>query len=73
MHSLSDYDYTLPSELIAQTPVDPPESCRFLVVDNSSNGMSDHIFSNLPNLIDSDTLIVFNNSKVLKARLILPD
>jgi len=73
MHSLSDYDYILPSELIAQTPADPPESCRFLVVDRESHQMSDHIFSDLPDLIDPDTLIVFNNSKVLKARLILPD
>jgi len=73
MHSLSDYNYTLPSELIAQTPADPPESCRFLVVDRESDQMSDHIFSDLVGIINTDTLIVFNNSKVLKARLMLPD
>ena len=73
MHSLSDYDYTLPSELIAQTPADPPESCRFLVVDKDSWSMQDHIFSDITTLIDPDTLIVFNNSKVLKARLPLSD
>lgn len=71
MFSLSDYNYTLPPELIAQTPAHPPESCKFLVYDKIKKTTEDRIFSDLPQLIDPNTLIIFNNSKVIKARLIL--
>ena len=69
MYSLQDYNYTLPDSLIAQTPADPPESCKLLIYDKSSEVIQDDIFSSLPDLIDPDTHIFFNNSKVLKARI----
>jgi S-adenosylmethionine:tRNA ribosyltransferase-isomerase len=69
MHSLSDYDYLLPEQLIAQTPASPPESCKFLVYNQKNQTIHNHVFSDIITLIDPDTLIVFNNSKVLKARL----
>ncbi len=69
MFSLSDYNYSLPSELIAQTPANPPESCKLLVYDKETWVIQDKIFSSFPKLIDPKTLVIFNNSKVLKARI----
>lgn len=73
MHSLEDYDYTLPEHLIAQTLAQPPESCRMLVYEKDSNKISHHIFSDISDLIDEDTLLIFNNTKVVKARLVFHD
>ena len=70
MHLLEDYDYTLPEHLIAQTLASPPESCRLLVYEQSNKNISHHIFSDITDLIDDETLLVFNNTKVVKARLI---
>lgn len=72
MHKLDDYNYILPPELVAQTPADPAESCKFLVVDKHNWNASDHIFWDITDLIDPETVIVFNNSKVVKARIPIP-
>jgi S-adenosylmethionine:tRNA ribosyltransferase-isomerase len=72
MYSLSDYTYHLPPELIAQYPVDPPDQCRLLVYDRDTQQLQDQIFTDLVDLISADSLLVFNNSKVLKARIPLP-
>lgn len=69
MHHLDDYDYHLPPELIAQTAAHPPESCKLLAYARHSAQLQDRIFSDITDLIDPTTLIVFNNSKVIKARL----
>lgn len=69
MHSLQDYSYFLPEHLIAQTPASPPESCKFLIHKKNTWTNSDHLFWELPTLIEPSTLIIFNNSKVIKARL----
>lgn len=69
MFSISDYDYSLPLELIAQTAAHPPESCKLLIYDKKTHTIHDHIFSDITTLIDPNTLIIFNNTKVLKARL----
>ncbi|MEY3197680.1 MAG: hypothetical protein RL023_307 [Candidatus Parcubacteria bacterium] len=67
MHSLSEYDYTLPPELIAQTPATPPESARCLFW-NGKN-FEDKTVADLPDLVDPYTLIIFNDTKVVKARI----
>lgn len=73
MFSLSDYDYKLPDELIAQTASHPPESAKLLFFDKKNNIQQDRVFSELPSVLDPETLIIFNNSKVVKARIFFPE
>lgn len=65
---LSSYDYVLPPELIAQNPVTPRDSSRLLVV-KPHHGISHTIFSHLPELLSPHDLLIFNNTKVIPARL----
>lgn len=71
MHSLSDYDYILPKKLIAQQAVNPPDSCKFLIYNEKENKdhFLDEIFSSLPEKVETNSLIVFNTTKVVKARI----
>jgi S-adenosylmethionine:tRNA ribosyltransferase-isomerase len=65
---LSSYTYQLPQELIAQSPADPRDSSRLLIVD--SRRESTHtIFRDLPNWLKSGDLLVLNNTRVIPARL----
>ncbi len=66
---VSDYDYDLPPRLIAQTPVEPRDSARLLVLDRATGGMNHHIFHDLPDLLRPGDVLVANNSRVLPARL----
>ena len=65
----SDYDYDLPNELIAQTPIEPRDGSRLLVLDRASGLLEHQEFTNLPNYIKSGDVLVFNQSKVIPARL----
>ncbi|MEA5534989.1 tRNA preQ1(34) S-adenosylmethionine ribosyltransferase-isomerase QueA [Crocosphaera sp. XPORK-15E] len=65
---LSSYDYHLPPELIAQTPVTPRDSSRLLVV-NSATTHVHSIFHELPQWLLPGDLLVFNNTRVIPARL----
>jgi S-adenosylmethionine:tRNA ribosyltransferase-isomerase len=67
---LSAYDYHLPEELIAQQPAEPRDSARLLVVDRSSGKLEHRRFTDLPDYLDAKDLIVANNTRVLKARLL---
>jgi len=69
MLNLADYDYILPSRLIAQQPAEPADSCKLLVYDKKTKQIVNTTFNQFPELIDPNTLVVFNTSKVLKARL----
>jgi S-adenosylmethionine:tRNA ribosyltransferase-isomerase len=70
MYSLSNYAYTLPSELIAQEAVHPHHDARLIVVDRESGKITDEsIFWNLNRYIPSDRVLFFNNSRVLPARI----
>ncbi len=66
----SDFDYSLPSELIAQNPIEPRDHSRLMVL-NRSNGSIEHrrFFDIVSYLRDGDVL-VFNDSRVIPARLI---
>ena len=66
-YSLSDFDYALPPELIAQFPLAERSASRLL--DGRSDIAQDRIFSELPTLLQPGDLLVFNNTKVLNARL----
>ena len=65
----SDFDYPLPPELIAQTPVEPRDSSRLLVL-NRANGQREHRrFSDILDYLRPGDLMVFNQSRVIPARL----
>ncbi len=66
----SDFDYPLPEELIAQTPAEPRDSSRLMVVDRAGERAPSHAaFRDLPSLLRAGDLLVFNDSRVFPARL----
>jgi len=67
---LGDYDYHLPEELIAQSPVEPRDSSRMLVVDRARGTIEHRYFKDISDYLDSHDLVVVNNSRVIKARLL---
>jgi len=63
-------DYELPEDLIAQSPVEPRDASRLMVVDAASGEISHHVFRDLPRFLESGDALVLNETKVLPARLI---
>jgi S-adenosylmethionine:tRNA ribosyltransferase-isomerase len=64
-----DFDYELPSGLVAQEPVVPRDSCRMLVLDRAS-GQTDHrVFTDILDYLRSGDVLVVNETRVLPARL----
>ncbi|MCX6745972.1 MAG: tRNA preQ1(34) S-adenosylmethionine ribosyltransferase-isomerase QueA [Candidatus Parcubacteria bacterium] len=68
--NLKTYNFNLPQELIAQKPVSPPDKCRLLVLERRSKKIIDDKFLNLTDYLQQGDVLVFNNSKVIPARLI---
>lgn len=68
-YSINDIDYHLPAELIAQSPAEPRDSSRLLVLDRNSREVSHHHFSDLEKILQPGDVIVRNNTKVIPARL----
>ena len=66
MYTLSDFDFNLPKELIAQAPLEQRSASRLLAVGDRS--LVDCHFSQLLDFLEPGDLLVFNNTKVLKAR-----
>lgn len=66
---LSDFDYELPEELIAQMPADKRENSRMLVLNRDSHTLEHKHFYDIVDLIEPDSLLVLNDTKVLPARL----
>lgn len=69
MINIADFDYTLPHELIADHPASPRDSSRLMLVNCKANSISHHHFSDLPNLLPKNSTLVFNETKVIPARL----
>ena len=65
---VSELDYALPPELIAQSPVDPRDAARLLVYERSHDVRQDRRFSELPGLLRVGDLLVRNDTRVLAAR-----
>lgn len=65
----SDFDYYLPEELIAQTPIEPRDHSRLMVVPMSGGKVSHRRFFELPDLVREGDVLVFNDSRVIPARL----
>ena len=66
---LSDFDYELPEKLIAQMPADKRENSKMLVVDKANQTIEHKHFFDIVDYIDSNSILVLNNTKVLPARL----
>ncbi len=67
---LSDFDYDLPEDLIAQRPCEPRDHSRLMVIDKNSGEISHRSFWNLPEYLNPGDLLVFNDTRVIPARLI---
>lgn len=65
----SDFYYDLPQELIAQTPIEPRNASRMMVVDKSTGEVTHDHFYNLCNHLKKGDLLVLNDSRVLPARI----
>jgi len=70
---LSELDYNLPSELIAQTPASSRDASRLLVIDRARAGFEDRGFAELPDLLRAGDCLVVNNSRVIPARVLTRD
>jgi S-adenosylmethionine:tRNA ribosyltransferase-isomerase len=67
---LSDFNYRLPKGLIADYPQAPRDSCRLMVVDRKKNTIEHRTFKDILSYFSADDLLVLNDTRVLKARLI---
>jgi S-adenosylmethionine:tRNA ribosyltransferase-isomerase len=65
----SDFDYNLPPELIAQTPLEPRDSSRLMVLKRSGGGVEHRQFSEIADYLAAGDVLVFNDSRVIPARL----
>jgi S-adenosylmethionine:tRNA ribosyltransferase-isomerase len=65
----SDFNYNLPPELIAQQPLAERSASRLLIADAQYRSLSDRMFGDLPGLLREGDLLVFNDTRVLPARL----
>lgn len=67
---LADFDYELPEELIAQTPVEPRDSSRLMVMDKVKGEIFHYIFKDIEQFLHPGDVLVLNRTRVLPARLI---
>ncbi len=65
----SDFDYTLPPARIAQTPIEPRDAARLLVVHRQTGGLEHRVFADLPGYLNTGDILVANDSRVLPVRL----
>lgn len=66
---LSDFDYNLPKELIAQFPLEERDAARLLVLDRKKGTIEHRVFKDVTDYLKSDDLLVLNDTRVLPARL----
>jgi S-adenosylmethionine:tRNA ribosyltransferase-isomerase len=65
-----DFDYELPSGLIAQSPLEARDSCRLLVLDRGTGAVQHHVFTDITMFLRPGDLLVVNETRVLPARLL---
>lgn len=68
--NVNDFDFYLPEELIAQTPLEARSQSRLLVLDRDRSELYDSSFTQLVNEVATGDCLVLNDTKVLPARLI---
>lgn len=66
---VADFDYELPTELIAHYPLPERSASRLLCVDRATGALTDRVFTDLVELLRPGDLLVFNNTKVIPARI----
>ena len=66
---LEEFNYNLPKELIAQEPAEPRDSCRLMMLDKNTGAWEHHHFRDILDEIRPGDVFVFNNTKVIPARL----
>src|SRR5947208_7730761 len=69
-YKISDFDYELPQELIAQTPIEPRDASRLLVVHRDSGKFEHRYFRDIGAYLRPGDLLIANQSRVLPARLL---
>ena len=67
---LSDFDYELPEELIAQTPIEPRDASRLMVIDPVERSIEHRRFFELREFLTQGDTLIFNDTRVMPARLI---
>lgn len=70
-HVLRAFEYNLPSELIAKEPVSPRDSARLLIYDRKTDSVQFDTFANIDKYLPRNSVLVFNQTKVLPAKFIL--
>ena len=70
IYDINYYDYDLPEELIAQTPLKDRSSSKLLVLDKNTGEVKDEVFKNIVNYLKPGDTLVLNDTKVIPARLI---
>lgn len=65
---ISEYDYELPQERIALHPLEQRDGCKLLTLDTDGN-ISDHVFTEVGVLLPQDALLIYNNTRVINARI----
>jgi S-adenosylmethionine:tRNA ribosyltransferase-isomerase len=65
----SDFDYMLPPHLIAQTPIEPRDTSRLLVVSRADGNLKHHAFRDMLTYLHTGDLLVLNDTRVIPARL----
>ena len=66
---LSDYDYDLPPDFIAQFPAEPRDACKLMCIDRSTGKIEHDIFRNIIGLLRSEDVLVVNDTRVFPARI----
>lgn len=67
--NINQFDYDLPQELIAQTPVEPRHASRLMVINRETGEISHHRFTHITGLLQPGDILIANNSRVIPARL----
>lgn len=70
IYDINYYDYDLPEELIAQTPLKDRSSSKLLVLDKNTGEIKEEVFKNIVNYLKPGDVLVLNDTKVIPARLI---
>ena len=66
----NDFSYDLPTALVAQHPLENRDASRLLVLDKNTGNHADHTFTDIVDYLNPGDLLVFNNTKVIPARLL---
>ncbi|MBR2100244.1 MAG: S-adenosylmethionine:tRNA ribosyltransferase-isomerase, partial [Eubacterium sp.] len=65
----ADFFYELPQELIAQTPLEPRDSSRLMVLDKNSGEVENRIFRDIVDYLEEGDCLILNNTRVIPARI----